>query len=468
MRLGSVMPEIKNISMKAKLEQDGFLNVEYISGKVKRRDFVFSNIRSLSNSETAKLQPFLIQGMGLDLGIFTLETSEKGIPMNIPGLMEKGELGYFHFSGLNDKEKFYFAGPFEKPYLRGKLFLQNVNFTFPFIKSKSKEKKSYPVVEVLRSVEWDVDAGTGKDLHYQRQIPSGLDNVYLDLIVDARVGGLSFDGIINDKTFAVSGFLESSRGNVEYLNLDFQILKAGIEFDMDVTRNSDVEAKNKLLPIIFGQARTTVTDSTGFPYYIYLTLLTTDPVTGYTQKRGRFGDVSFQLTSENSALGDSEGEILASLGYSPENLRGMATDLIGISADNLVFRPLFRPFERQLEQKLGLDMVRFSSRFTRNLIEMNVSEERNYLIESNLFLLRSTKLMIGKYLADQIFLMYSGQLEAGMDIRYQHEGFGLSHKVGLEYRINPSLLLQMEYDYNSLMLMKRDDKRILLRHSFPF
>jgi len=55
-----------------------------------------------------------------------------------------------------------------------------------------------------------------------------------------------------------------------------------------------------------------------------------------------------------------------------------------------------------------------------------------------------------------------------MDYRYQHEGFGLSHKVGLEYRINPSLLLQMEYDYNSLMLMRREDKRILLRHSFPF
>jgi hypothetical protein len=468
MRLGAVIPEIKNISMKAKLEQDGFLNVEYISGKVRRRDFVFSNIRSLSNSDTELLQPFLIQGLGLDLGIFTLATSEKGIPMNFPGLMERGELGYFHFSGLNDKEKFYFAGPFEKPYIRGKLFLQNVNFTFPFIESKSKEKKPSPVVDVLRSIEWDVSASTGKDLHYQRQIPSGLDNVYLDLIVDAGVGELSFDGVINDKTFAVSGFLESSRGNVEYLNLDFQVLKAGIEFDMDVTRDSDVETKNKLLPIIFGQARTTVTDSTGFPYYIYLTLLTTDPVTGYTQKRGRFGDVSFQLTSENSALGDSEGEILASLGYSAENLRGMATDLIGISADNLVFRPLFRPFERQLEQKLGLDMVRFSSRFTRNLIEMNVREERNYLIESNLFLLRSTKLMIGKYLADQIFLMYSGQLEAGMDIRYQHEGFGLSHKVGLEYRINPSLLLQMEYDYNSLMLMRREDKRILLRHSFPF
>ncbi len=469
MRLGAVVPEIKNIVMKAKLEQDGFLNVEYISGKVKRKDFDISNFRSLANSTNEKLQPFLIQGMGLDLGIFILETTEKGIPINIPGFMEKKELGYYHFSGLKDNEKFYLAGPFEKPYVRGKLNLQNVNFTYPFIKGKkSQEKKSYPVVEVLRSVEWDVNAITGKDMHYQRQIPSGLDNVYLDLILDTGVGGLSFNGIINDETFSVSGFLESSRGNVEYINLDFQILKAGIEFDMDVTKNSDIESKKKLLPIIFGEARTTVTDSTGFPYYIYLTLLTTDPVTGYTQKRGRFGEVSFQLTSESTALGDSEGEILASLGYSPENLRGMATDLIGISADNLVFRPLFRPFERQLEQTLGLDMVRFSSRFTRNLIEMNVREERNYLIDSKLFLLRSTKLMIGKYLADQIFLMYSGQLEAGMDYRYQHEGFGLSHKVGLEYRINPSLLLQMEYDYNSLMLMRREDKRILLRHSFPF
>ena len=468
LRMASVVPEIKNISMKAKLEQDGFLNVEYISGKARRKEFIFKNVRSLLNSTSKKLKPFLISGLGLNLGIFTLETSDKGIPMHIPGFMEKGEFGYFSFSGKNDKENFYFAGPFDKPYVRGKLYLQNVNFTFPFMTVKTDTKKTYPGVDVLRSVEWDVSAVTGKDMHYQRQIPSGLDNVYLDLTLDAGVGGLSFNGILNNETFGVTGTVESSRGYVEYLNLDFQVLKAGIEFDMDVTRDSDIESKYRLLPIIYGEARTTVTDSTGFPYYIYLTLLTTDPVTGYTQKRGRFGDVSFQLTSESSALGDSEGEILASLGYSPDNLRGMATDMIGISADNLVFRPLFRPVERKLEQKLGLDMVRFSSRFTRNLIEMNVSEERNYIIDSKLFLLRSTKLMIGKYLADQILLMYSGQLEAGMDYRYQHEGFGLSHKVGLEYRINPNLLLQMEYDYNSLMLMRREDKRILLRHSFPF
>jgi hypothetical protein len=170
----------------------------------------------------------------------------------------------------------------------------------------------------------------------------------------------------------------------------------------------------------------------------------------------------------NPNLGDTEGELLASLGYSPSNISQMATNLIGISADNLIFRPLFRPFERQLERTLGLDMVRFSSRFTRNLIEMNLRDERNFEINSKLFLLRSTKLMIGKYLANRLLFIYTGQLEAGMDYRYQHEGIGFRHILGLEYRINPTLLLQMEYDYNSLLLWQKEDKKIMLRHSFPF
>jgi len=38
----------------------------------------------------------------------------------------------------------------------------------------------------------------------------------------------------------------------------------------------------------------------------------------------------------------------------------------------------------------------------------------------------------------------------------------------LEYRINPQILLELEYDYDSLMLYNRDDKRVVLRHWFPF
>jgi hypothetical protein len=76
--------------------------------------------------------------------------------------------------------------------------------------------------------------------------------------------------------------------------------------------------------------------------------------------------------------------------------------------------------------------------------------------------------MVGKYLIERLFLLYTGQLEAGMGYRYQQEGFGFRHTLGLEYRINPSLLLQMQYDYDSLLLWQKEDKRIMLRHSFPF
>ncbi len=470
LRLGSVAPEIKEISLSLELESDGFIHVKNLSGKIRRREFVFRNQRLPSEPINDKFKPFEIPFLGLNLGIFTIETSPKGIPLHIPGLMEKGEYGQFIFLGKNKNEKFFIAGPAWQPYVRGKLILQNTNFTFPFIFDENAKKAADNlVVRVLRSIYWDVLALTGKDLHYQRQIPSGLDNVYLDLIIDAGVGGLQFTGRIEDNTLGVTGLLESSRGNVEYLNLNFQIVKAGAEFDMESPAEGSVKLdRSLLLPIVYGEARTTVIDSTGFPYYIYLTLLTRDRETGQTQKRGRLSEMVFQLSSENQQLGGTEGEILASLGYSTEKIKEMATDLIGISADNLLFRPLFRPFERELERRLGLDMVRFSSRFTRNLIEMNVNDERNFQVDSKLFLLRSTKVMIGKYLLNQIFLTYSGQLEAGLDYRYQHEGFGLSHKFGLEYRISPSLLLQMEYDYNSLLLYRREDKRILLRHSFPF
>ena len=74
--------------------------------------------------------------------------------------------------------------------------------------------------------------------------------------------------------------------------------------------------------------------------------------------------------------------------------------------------------------------------------------------------------MIGKYLIDDVLLSYTGQLESGMKYNIHGEELGLKHTLGLEYRINSNLLLEMEYNYNSF-LIQREDKRIFLRHSFP-
>jgi hypothetical protein len=76
--------------------------------------------------------------------------------------------------------------------------------------------------------------------------------------------------------------------------------------------------------------------------------------------------------------------------------------------------------------------------------------------------------MLGKYLTDDVYLLYQGQLQSGIDYRYLGKGVGLEHVFGLEYRLNPRLLLQLEYDYNTLMEIDKDDKKVWLRHSFPF
>ena len=94
----------------------------------------------------------------------------------------------------------------------------------------------------------------------------------------------------------------------------------------------------------------------------------------------------------------------------------------------------------------------------------------NNILELNnrLALLESTKIIVGKYLANRFFLQYTGQIESGVGYRYKEKHLGLHHTLGLEYQINPQVLVELEYDYDSLMLEKRDDKRIILRHWFPF
>lgn len=453
LELGAVAPKIDDISVKLIVEPDGFVKVDYIKGKVKKREFSFFNNKAPEVCCQRNLLPFVVPDFGLDFGVWSIKTTEKGVPLHIPALMEKGEIGNFEFIGRDSCENFYVAGPAENPVLRGKIKLRNVNLMYPFAETPGMAES--PVTRLLQLVEWDVLAVAGKDTRYEKEIPSGVDKVYVNLLLDSGVGGLDFSGIIDEQSFAIEGKVESTNGNVDYLDFDFRVEKAGIEFD-----------KSNLLPMVYGNAKVTVADSLGVPHNIFLTLLLEDEESGHVQTRGRWGKIQFKLTTDNPNIGITEGEILASLGYSASNIREKATDIIGISTDNYLFRPLFRPFERQLERTFNLDLVRFSSRFTRNLIEMNLWSDEVVNNNSKLYLLRSSRVMVGKYLADRVFFSYTGQLESNMSYRQHGEQLGLKHRLGLEYRINSNLLLEMEYNYNSF-LIQREDKRIFLRHSFP-
>ncbi|NOY77491.1 MAG: hypothetical protein GXO76_06430 [Calditrichaeota bacterium] len=466
-----VLPPARNLAGQVRLEPEGqFIHILRLTGKLAGEPIVMKSFGQDLKSRRP-LEPLIIHSWGLNFGVIGLRTGQKGIPVHIPGMMGKGEKIWVVAKGKTPEEYFYLAGPSEHPTLRGFAYIRDGNITYPFneAKKKTEKKNEKPdfITDVLNRMVWDITVMPQKNVHYVKSIAGLLDKVWINAIVTSPENGLHFSGTISDQTFRIVGKIESTRGTIEYLDLNFSVEKFGVEFD-----------RSQILPIIYGRARTTVTDSTGFPYNIYLTLYTVDPVTKIEQERGRWGQIHFRLSTDNPNIGTSEGQILTSLGYyslgysskSNAKLRSMATDVIGISADRLLLRPLFRPVERRLEAALHVDMVSFRSRFAQNMIELNYNRDIYYSrqIDPRYLIFRSTQLTIGKYLKNNLFLLYSGEIEAGLDPRYQEKGVGLKHTFDLEYRIKPNLLLELQYNYDSLLLLHKQDLRLQVRYSFMF
>ena len=455
----SILPEAEDVQGLVRLENGRFLHLVNLSGKMGGEPFRISTVASVDSLCDCHLEPFRLPGIGLTIGIFQLESGPEGVPLNLYGLQEKGNFGKYEFLGLRPGEKFWLAGPWEKPVIRGLWKLRDVEFQYPFVEGAGGKRSWF--LDMLNRAEWNLRLLPVKDVRYARYIPSALDNVYVNLLLDERGKGVLLTGSPGDGTFRLVGRVESTRGMVEYLDMNFQIENAGAEFD-----------RHSLYPVVWGRARTTVTDSTGIPANIYLTLQTEDlseergvgEDVRNRQRIGRWNQIRFKLSSDNPNFGTTEGQILSALGYSSRNLRQKAAEVVGISADNMLFRPLYRPVERSLAKVFGLDMVRFSSRFARNFIEWNLSNQP----VSSWYLLRSTRWQVGKYLSNNLFLNYTGEVEAALPYQYHRQGLGLRHTLGLEYRISPDLVLEMIYDYDSLLLHQKSDRRILLRHYFPF
>jgi hypothetical protein len=459
----SVIPPVSKLKGEVVFEpEEQFVHVKSLQGLMKNRKFNIYN--QLSNKELAArpIENMVLGSSGINFGVVTLETPEQGVPLNITGLMEPDNFGYLELSGRAPDEKFYFAGPSDRPLLRGTVCLHNTEVMYPFY--ETGEAPSELLQEFLESLEWDLSVVAGKDVRFTRTFPGAIDRAYVNLAMDEQYGGLEFSGQIRDESFRINGSVRSTTGFVEYLDINFQVDRIGVDFD-----------RSSLIPVVYGQATTTVTDSTGMPTQIMLTLQTVDDtidkqqvddIVRQEQGRARFDAIRFKLSSNNPNMGTTEAEIMAALGYSTETMKNKTIDAIGYGTESYLFRPLYRPVERQIEKIFGLDYVRFSSRFAKNLLDFNLNN--NLELNNRLSLLRSTKVILGKYIADRLFLQYTGQVEAGINYRFRQKGLGLHHTVGLEYHVNPQLLLELEYDYDSLMQYDREDKRVVLRHWFPF
>ncbi|RMF61637.1 MAG: hypothetical protein D6748_01225 [Calditrichaeota bacterium] len=471
-----ILPPLTNLQMEAELDESGtFIHINTIEGYLLNHWARIYNIEHVE-VDGRPLQPWYFEDVDINLGILVLETDPRGIPLSIPGLMEEGDIGYFAAAGLHPDEKFYFAGPPNLPYARGKVTLFNSRVTFPFIGMYEDGEFSYAeenqVIDFLMNMRWDVMAVPGKNNRYFVNIPAYVGEVFMDLNIDNSSPGLHFTGRLIDDSFRTEGKVESSRGLVEYLDVKFRVERFGAEFN-----------RFEIFPEVYGKAYTTVRDTTSdFPIDIYLVLYVIDPVTKKEVNKGRWEDFRFKLVSQNQMVGETQEQVLAYLGYSVQNLQNKAEEVGLTMTENYLIRPLFRPLERQLERMLRLDYVRLRSRFTTNLFYLSFQDRAklfnrlnyntpnivNLNLDPALLLLQSSEFTMGKYLLRNVYVAYSGLLVSG----YEESKLGLNHSLMLEFRLLSNLLLETQYDkfqfnpfYNSSI---DNDFRVRLRYSVTF
>jgi hypothetical protein len=452
MELKSVTSQIDKIRCEAKLEEgDSLFQISKLTGQI--RGGVFSLTNNRIGSENPEMKPLRLKRFGINLGILNLTTESKGIPLHFPGLMAKGEEGWIAFAGLKKKEPFVIGGPVESPLLQGTLYVRANQLTYPFL-TEADESGTHGMNQVLNSIRWNIKIIPQKGVHYIRDIESPFGNVYVDLQVQDGFGGVSINGCLKDHSFLVWGNLVSVEGTLEALDRYFRPER--ITFDYPKGGS----------PIFSGRASTTVVDSMGVPSTVWLNLVSVDQKTGIEGREGPLKNVQFRFSTDNPNLGRTEADLLGSIGYSETSMKNRAYDAIGMQVENRIFRPIFKPLEKGMRRYLGFDIVKFSSMFSRNLFEMQNAQAPVF---DPILLLRSSKLTLGKSFFQGLMLVYTGEIQNDLGYRYAFHGIGLRHSLALEYAIRPELLLEMEYTYdNQLLYERRQDKRIWLRHVFPF
>ncbi len=468
LKFPEVVTEIRSLQATIDLDSNR-VKIENLSGSVDGQDFHFSNFFPIDSAQS--LLPLTFANLGFNLGIIELETNGRGIHAHIPTLMEKGVRGYLILAGKNGENHFVISGPIERPQFDGSVTVAGASITYPFAVGAHGKPSRFVagVLRVLNSARWDLDVFLERDNRYVYtvrpvekntllgNVSNLISSVEVNLNMDAGESHLKVLGSLSENTFRMGGRLVSTQGSIEYLDMQFRVERFEAEFD-----------EFDPLPWVQGRASNIYVDSLGVNRNIYLTLYVVDPITGERQQRGRFGDFIFVLEDD---AGSSQEQILAALGYSPGAITEKVTSLGGTIIANTMIRSLIRPIERELENVLQMDVIRLQPTLAQNLFEnqiLGTDPGPSGQVEWGAYFMRKSRLMVGKYLTDDLFLNYSGTWESALNAQNERH-FGFLHLWSLDYSIRPisgNLILNLGYEYDSLE--QKEDKSVSLRYSFVF
>jgi hypothetical protein len=426
------------------------------------------------------LKPLIIPSPRLDLGVLEFTTGADGIPVRLPGFMEPDWIGTFTCAGGDYSSITISAQDSTRLYISGGMTINNARITFPFVATGSG--RVLPVTEWLLArlyeAKWDlqVDVGTGN--HYDVEITGFkdsdlstmlgnqpliealadyLDHLTVDAIIDPTEESLIISETIEDSSFYLQGRLSSNRGRVDYLDQTFTIDYVYADFD-----------ETDVMPVLEGRAETYGVDSLGRSVPVYLTIYEIDRENNTRYRQGRFDDVTYVLESENA---DSPEAVLALLGYGSGNTTAKAGRVLAQTALSAAKRQWLDPIARQLEKATVFDEIALTPGGS-GRGESLFRQQREQVLADSLQqpsvvrFFTGSHVTVGKYITDDIFLTYTGELIEGPG-ELEGSRLGLVHIWNLELRMDPlarDLVLDFAVEYDEIE--RRRDESVAVKYSF--
>jgi len=439
---GGLFDAIEDVGIAAEIA-DGFVVSGRLEGRVADGALVIESRRAVTR-DGVMLPPLSIAG--LDVGVLAISTGEEGVEASVPGLMLPDEFGDIVLRGLDGSPEFLVAGPEDLPRLIGEIEYSNMSFTYPFIESEDGGPG-----DLLSGADWEIDMKAGRNLWYWR--PDAEMRIERD-------SALRFRGAPSEETLCLSGRVESTEGTVTYVNNDFDVSEAFVEFPPFCEP-----------PRFYVEAATRVDDGTE------ITLSLNSFETVFTAAApGAPLDESAVILASDSPDDRTQVEILTKLQYgvSTEMLAGeeqaamerrRALEVVAAQIGGRVVRPLLSPVEARLRRQLRLDLVRFDIDFVEHFVSQVDQWRAQEGASEYVPFLANSRITLGKYFARDWLISYVGVAET-YEEEIGDQRLGLRNELGIEYEVsrNTSLSLRVVYDPS----IADWDRRIAIENRYRF
>ncbi len=511
MELRSVFEKIENLSLSAELETGSrYLNLIQaeadLDGKHVSIENVYQENIITSAGESFPLIPFEIMDDGLNLGIMKINTTEQGIDPHIVEVFYGKNRGNIQLLGRNENESFYLAGPKENPKIRGNAKIKDARIHYPVTTSGDYTEPNI-VQRFLTRADWDVILIPESNNFYTRKEPNSLIPIFKefagDLFINVKVEdeeeGLYFTGSLDEdfeNEFMVHGDLKSSRGQLETLDFVFKVENFELFFnqgqpnvrgiaktkvrDPQISSSPGLESNSKSLVDIYlilvsdeagpgGQLLDYGTWDENYEPLFYFQLSAEPNLSSFSVPVTSSSTQLQDLNNKTTHLTDER--LLRLLGISPDNIGNKAASMMVARGEQMLLDPVLQPVNRTIQRTFGLDEFRirpniskaFSyQRYDPRLFEQGIETDGTNLMNPK-YLFLSPELSIGKYILDDLYFNYQGQIVRTISGENQDD-VGLSHLLGLEYRLKNQIYIEFQWDYDYYRFLNKGDARLWFRH----